>query len=92
MLQLDKEFFSLEHDLIFVAAYLSPEGSTVFNTCEKAGFEQIVEEYENIDINLAGNFSARSGELDDFIVTDSTEFVPELCDNTNYDTDNFTCQ
>ena len=35
MLKLDKEFFSLERDLIFVAAYLSPEGSTFFNTYEK---------------------------------------------------------
>ena len=38
---------------------------------------QIVEEYENIDIMLVGDFSARSGELDDSIMTDSTEFVPE---------------
>ena len=25
----------------------------------------------------------------DFIMTDSTEFVPELCDNPSYDTDDF---
>ena len=93
MLKLDKEFFSLERDLIFAAASLPPEGSTVFNTYEKAGFEhieekinQIVEECENIDIMLAGDFNARTGELDDFIMTDSTEFVPELCDNPSNDT------
>ena len=91
-----KIFFSLERDLIFVAVYLSPEGSTVFSTYEKAGFEyieekinQIVEENENIDIMLAGDFNARTGELDDFIMTDSTEFVPELCDNPSYDTNDF---
>ena len=38
---------------------------------------------------LAGDFSARTGELYDFIMTDSTEFVPELCDNPSYDTDDF---
>ena len=96
VLKLDKEFFSLERDLIFVAVYLSPEASAVFNTYEKAGFEhiaekinQIVEEYDNIDIMLARDFSARTGELDDFIMTDSTEFVPELRDNPSYDTDDF---
>ena len=96
VIKLDKEFFSLERDLIFVAAYISPEGSTVFNAYEKAGFEhieekinQIVEEYENMDIILAGDFNARSDELDDFIMTDSTEFVTELCDNLSYDTDDF---
>ena len=96
VLKLDKEFFSPERDLIFVAVYLSPEASTVFNTYEKARFEhieekisQIVEEYDNIDIMLAGDFNARTGELDDFIMTDSTEFVPELCDNPSYDTDDF---
>ena len=57
--------------------------STVFNTYEKAGFEhieerinQVVEEYENIDVMLAGDFSVRTGELDDFFMTDSIEFVP----------------
>ena len=96
VLKLDKEFFSLERDLIFVPVYLSPESSTVFNTYEKAGFEhieeninQIVEEYKNIDIMVAGDFNARTGELDDFIMTDSTEFVLELCDNPSYDTDDF---
>ena len=38
---------------------------------------------------LAGDFSARSGELNDFIMTDSTEFVLELCDNPSYDADDF---
>ena len=99
VLKLNKEFFSLERDLIFVAAHLSPEGSTALNTYEKARFEpteekinQIVEEYENIDIMLAGDFNARTGEMDDFIMKDSTEFVPELCDNPSYDTDDLTCR
>ena len=96
MLKLDKECFLLDRDLIFVAAYLSPEGATVFNTFEKVGLEhiekkinQIVEEYENIDIMLAGILNVMSGELDDFIMTDSTEFVPEFCDNLSCDTDDF---
>ena len=41
---------------------------------------------------LAGDYNARTGELDDFIMTDSTEFVPELCklcDNPSYHTDDF---
>ena len=63
---------------------------------KKAGFihveekiNQIVEEYENINIMLAGDFNARSGEVDDFIMTDSTEFVLELHDSPSYDTDDF---
>ena len=51
----------------------------------KKKINQIVEEYENIYIMLAGDFNARTGELDDFIMTDFTEFVPELCDNLSYD-------
>ena len=96
VLKVDKEFFSLERDLLFVAVYLSPEASNVFNTYEKVGFEhieekinQIVEEYDNIDIMLAGYINTRTGELDDFIMTDSTEFVPELCDNPSCDTGDF---
>ena len=38
---------------------------------------------------LAEDINDRSGELDGFIITDSTEFVPELCDNPSYDTDDF---
>ena len=48
VLKLDKEFFSLERDLIFVAAYHTPECSTVFNAYEKARFEHIEEKINQI--------------------------------------------
>ena len=35
VLKMNKNVFSLERDLILGAVYISPEGSTVYNSCEK---------------------------------------------------------
>ena len=59
---MSKNVFSLERDLILGAVYISPEGSTVYNSCEKGGTGlleekicKIIDSY--VDIMLAGDFN-----------------------------------
>ena len=93
---MNKNVFSLERDLILDAVYTSPEGLTVYNSCEKRGIGLLEEKickifdiYENVDMMLAGDFNSRTGELDDFIIYDSPDFIPELSENPSYDVDDF---
>ena len=84
--------FPLERDLILGAAYISPEGSAVYNSCENGGTGlleekicKIIDSYENVDMMFADDFSSQMGELDDFIINDSPDFIPELGENSSYD-------
>ena len=93
---MNKSVFSLERDLILGAVYIPPEGSTVYNSCEKGGvglFEEkickIIDSYENVDMMLAGDFNSLTGELDNYIINDSPDFIPELNENPSYDVDDF---
>ena len=59
---MNKNVFSLERDLILDAVYISPEGSTVYNSCEKGGIGlleekicKIIDNYESVDMMLAGD-------------------------------------
>ena len=95
VLKMNKNVFSLERDLILGAVYISLEGSTVYNSCEKGGIGlleekicKIIDSYENVDMMFAGDFSSRTGELDDFII-DSPDFIPELSENPSYDLHDF---
>ena len=96
VLKMNKNVFSLERDLILGAVYISPEGSTVYDSCEKGGIglleekiSKIIDSYDNVDMMLAGDFNSRTGELDDFIIDDSPDFIPELSENPSYDVDDF---
>ena len=87
---MNKNVFSLERDLILGTVYISPEGATVYNSFEKGGIGlleekdcKIIDSYENVDMVLAGDFNSRTGELDDFIINDSPDFIPELSENPN---------
>ena len=44
------------------AVYISPEGSTVYNSCEKGEIGEkickIIDSYENVDMMLAGDFNS----------------------------------
>ena len=88
--------FPLERDLILGAVYISPEGSTVYNSYENGGTDlleekicKIIDSYENVEMMLADDFNSRTGELDDFIINDSPDFIPELGENSSYDVDDF---
>ena len=38
---------------------------------------------------LVGDFNSRTGNMDDFILRDDTDLIPELSENPTYQTDNF---
>ena len=63
---MNKNVFSLQRDLILGAVYISPEGLTVYNSCEKGGIGllekkicKVIDSYENVDMMLAGDFLER---------------------------------
>ena len=94
VLKFNKNVFSLERDLSSVD--ISPEGLTVYNSCEKGGIGlleekicKLIDSYENMDMMLAGDFNSRTCESDDFIINDSRDFIPELNENPSYDVDDF---
>ena len=96
VLKVNKNAFSLERDLILGAVYISPEDSTIYNSCEKGEFRlleekicKIIDRYENVDMMLSGDFNCRAGELDDFSVNESLECIPELSENPSYNVDDF---
>ena len=96
VLKMHRNVFLSERDLILGAIYISSEGSTVYDSREKGGIGlleekicKIIGSYENVDMMLAGDFSSRTGELEDFIINDSPDFISELSENPFYDVDDF---
>ena len=94
-LKLDKQFFGWENDIVLGSIYLSPEGSVIY-TEGKSGTE-ILENYilkllnscTDYHLLLVGDFNSRTGNMDDFILRDDADLIPELSENPTYQTDNF---
>ena len=97
-MKLDKTLFSLERDLIVGAIYLSPAGSVIYTEGESGGqlleekIAKIMDQHHDCDILLAGDFNSRTGHLEDYILSDNTDYIPEIDGNDNYDTDHFEFQ
>ena len=94
-IKLDKTLFSLERDLIVGAIYLSPAGSVIYTEGESVvqlleeKIAKIMDQHHDCDILLAGDFNSRTGHLEDYILSDNTDYIPEIDGNDNYDTDHF---
>ena len=93
--KLDKDSFHFERDLIIGALYLSPERSTIYKE-GKTGIDlleekiaQVLDEYDDTDLILGGDFNSRTSDMDDYIILDNPDFIPELSVNTNYESDSF---
>ena len=81
---MDKDSFHFERDLIIGALYLSPERSTVYKE-GKTGIDlleekiaQVLDEYDDTDLILGGDFNSRTSDMDDYIILDNPDFIPEL--------------
>ena len=48
-----------------------------------------MDQHHDCDILLAGDFNSRTGHLEDYILSDNTDYIPEIDGNDNYDTDHF---
>ena len=94
-IKLDKTLFSLERDLIVGAIYLSPAGSVIYTEGESGvqlleeKIAKIMNQHHDCDILLAGDFNSRTDHLEDYILSDNTDYIPEIDGNDNYDTDHF---
>ena len=94
-MKLDKQFFGWENDIVLGSIYLSPEGSVIY-TEGKSGTE-ILENYilkllnscTDYQLLLVGDFNSRTVNMDDFILRDDTDSIPELSESPTYQTDNF---
>ena len=83
----------MERDLIVRAIYLSFAGSVVYTEL-KSGVQlleekvaKIIDQHNNCDILLAGDFNSRTGHLKDHILSDNTDYIPEIDGDGNYDLD-----
>ena len=82
-------------DLIMYFAYVATEGSRIYNTlCENNGILLlesnlllIKEQYPNCYLYLAGDFNARTKDLNDFILSDSLKYLYNC--EVDYDEDLF---
>ena len=77
----DKCVFGM--DVIFMVIYLPPEGSTVYDNDEPNGVNVLEDEltilqskFPNHEIIISGDFNARTKCENDFILNDSTTYLP----------------
>ena len=94
-LELDKQFFGWDNDIVLGSIYLSPEGSIIY-TEGKSGTEisenyilKLLNSCTEYHLLLVGDFNSRTGNMDDFILIDNTDSIPELSENSTYQTDDF---
>ena len=84
-----KHYFPLERDLIVGAIYLSPAGSVIYTEGESAvqlleeKVAKIIDQHHDCDILLAGDFNSRMDHLEDCILSDDTDYIPEIDGNDN---------
>ena len=50
---------------------------------------KIIDQHHDCDILVAGDFNSRTGHLEDYILSDNTDYIPEIDGNDNYDLDHF---
>ena len=83
VLLLDGKVLGTHREMIVCFLYISPEGSTIYN--EETGYNgieifdnklfQMVQQYPDADIMLAGDFNARCGDYQDILLYDESDFV-----------------
>ena len=86
--RLNKDFFRLNKDILFVCAYVPNDGSTFYDTRdEKNGindFEYMLtnlivdNEISQCDILLTGDLNARTANNLDYIISDNVDFIPDM--------------
>jgi exonuclease III len=78
-MKLCKSYFNMSKDVYLFASYIPPEGSTFYehnNIDPFTSLEESVMQYQSLgDIVLLGDLNARTGELKDYIVKGSNDFV-----------------
>ena len=82
VLKLDGNYLSLSYDIILYFVYVAPEGSPIYNNEDADGIDlvsdrlnQIVLEYPNAAIMLAGDFNARIKDFLDYIPNDNLQYI-----------------
>jgi hypothetical protein len=92
-----KDMFSTDRDFLFGFVYAPPEGSTVYKDVEERNGIFRLESYitsitesldEDVYLVCAGDFNARLGNRQDFIVNDDCDYLPYLSDS-EYPVDTF---
>ena len=64
------------------------EGKTGSDLLEEK-IAQVLDEYNDTDLILGGDFNSRTSDMDDYIILDNPDFIPELSENTNCESDSF---
>ena len=94
VLYVDKYLFSGDKDIIMIFVYVSPEKSPFDESNRVNGIEDLSEkltiissDYPDAHLLLAGDFNARTKDIDDFIINDDIEHIFEKV--VDYPHDNF---
>ena len=95
VLLLNGNLLNLENDVIFCFTYISPEGSPIYdNITGRNGVQNfenklfdIVSQYPDAGVVLAGDFNARCCDLQDITIDDNVDFIFD--DSVVYESDNF---
>ena len=84
----------LEKDLILLFTYVSPERSVIYETGNGNGIDilnnkitAILSDFPDVAFLLAGDFNARTKNLDDYIPSDDIDYIFQC--NTAYPCDSF---
>jgi hypothetical protein len=76
LLQVNGTLFDVERDVLFICAYLPPAGSPFYSPNDASGITCLedaligVDNIHSLDLLICGDFNARTGELNDFVITD----------------------
>lgn len=82
ILLLDGSFFRNVNDIILIFAYVSPDKSPIYTDENDNGIEilstnieQIVTEYPDAELFLAGDLNSRIKDFADYVIDDDIDFV-----------------